>query len=303
MRFPFCQTVMLLAFMLPRIAASQEVNGDPATEIAVEVRIVTVPQEMYPNLGLKTLPRLANSEAPSDPPFLGMDSPATDTEIHLVSAHSRRESRAPVCVERLQNGQADRIIQLTQDKRSNVLMAPKIVLKEGQVGTIADISQRPFVTDIIEHKIGREITKEPVIQVAEEGTKIAIIATRADEHVILNMRLQFLRISDVQAIQVHQGLTPPPDAAPQDPDDPQEVEVLTPESDVSTTTLQNPESTTFVTELSAGISSQETLLVWAAPANPSEKPMLVRSSRARIWKVASHTPKHQNVVMLMFRAQ
>jgi general secretion pathway protein D len=62
------------------------------------------------------------------------------------------------------------------DNRSNVLQAPKVTLFNGQLATVQDITQRPFVTQIIPVVGDFAAAQEPVIVVLNEGTSLTVQA-------------------------------------------------------------------------------------------------------------------------------
>ena len=60
------------------------------------------------------------------------------------------------------------------DNRSNVMQAPKVTLFDGQLATIADQSQRPFVTSITPVVGDFAVAQQPVIVVLNEGTQLNV---------------------------------------------------------------------------------------------------------------------------------
>jgi general secretion pathway protein D len=62
------------------------------------------------------------------------------------------------------------------DNRSNVLQAPKVTLFNGQLATVTDVTQRPFVTEIIPVVGDFAAAQQPVIVVLNEGTSLTVQA-------------------------------------------------------------------------------------------------------------------------------
>ena len=62
------------------------------------------------------------------------------------------------------------------DKRSNVLQAPKVTLFNGQMATVADQSQSPFVISVIPVVGDFAAAQQPVIVVLSEGTFLTVQA-------------------------------------------------------------------------------------------------------------------------------
>lgn len=67
------------------------------------------------------------------------------------------------------------------DRRSNVLQAPKITLYNGQLGTVADQSQSPFVTSVVPVVGDFAAAQQPVIVVLSEGTFLTVQAVVSED--------------------------------------------------------------------------------------------------------------------------
>ncbi len=81
-------------------------------------------------------------------------------------------------------------LQATQsDARNNVLQAPKITLFDGQIGTIFDGFQRPFVTSIIPVVGDFAVAQQPVIVVLNEGTQLNVQAVVSDDKRFVRLTL------------------------------------------------------------------------------------------------------------------
>jgi hypothetical protein len=80
------------------------------------------------------------------------------------------------------------IHQVQSDVRSNIMMAPKVTMFNGQRGLISDCVQRPFVTDVFEVKGEQATALQPKISVFEDGWKFLIkTSVTAEEQVKLQM--------------------------------------------------------------------------------------------------------------------
>lgn len=78
----------------------------------------------------------------------------------------------PVIAARVNDDQLRQFIQRAQsDARSNILMAPKVTLFNGQLGTISSGGQRPLITDV--ELRGRSVL-QPVVEVVEESLSIRV---------------------------------------------------------------------------------------------------------------------------------
>ena len=104
----------------------------------------------------------------------------------------------PIIAARVSDDHLRQFIQRVQsDQRSNVLMAPKVTLFNGQSGTIISGTQRPFVTDV-EFR-GRNAL-QPVIDVVECGLSIMVQPVVQPRN---ELELTFeLRTSQIDAVEM-----------------------------------------------------------------------------------------------------
>lgn len=63
------------------------------------------------------------------------------------------------------------------DQRSNILQAPRVTMFDGQLASISDTVQRPFVTSLIPVVADFAVAQQPVIVVLNEGTTLNVQAT------------------------------------------------------------------------------------------------------------------------------
>ena len=106
------------------------------------------------------------------------------------------------------------------DTRNNLLFAPKITLFNGQIATVTDTVQRPFVTSLIPTVGFFSVGFQPQITVLPEGVTMTVQAViSADRrYVRLTVIPSFTAITDVQSVLVHRrppAARPPRRAAPQ----------------------------------------------------------------------------------------
>ena len=85
------------------------------------------------------------------------------------------------------------------DARSNIMFAPKVTLFTGQIASIKDFTQRPYVTNIrLGGETGAEM--EPVVELVCEGTQIEL---KADVTGDLDTELQaVVTLSQIQKIEL-----------------------------------------------------------------------------------------------------
>ncbi|MCA9174758.1 MAG: hypothetical protein KDB14_09770 [Planctomycetales bacterium] len=86
------------------------------------------------------------------------------------------------------------------DQRSNVLQAPKVTLFNGQSASVADVSQRPFVTSIIPVVGDFAVGQQPVITVLSEGTSLSVQGVISSDRRFVRLTLVpfFSQIGDVE---------------------------------------------------------------------------------------------------------
>lgn len=75
------------------------------------------------------------------------------------------------------------------DNRSNVMQAPKVTLFDGQFATIADQTQRPFVTSITPVVGDFAVAQQPVIVVLNEGTQLNVQGIVSDDKRFVRLTL------------------------------------------------------------------------------------------------------------------
>jgi general secretion pathway protein D len=86
------------------------------------------------------------------------------------------------------------------DERSNVLQAPKVTLFNGQLASVSDSSQRPFVTSLIPVVGDFAAAHQPVIVVLSEGTTLSVQAVVSSDRRFVRLTLVpfFSQIGDVE---------------------------------------------------------------------------------------------------------
>lgn len=109
----------------------------------------------------------------------------------------KQQGSQPLIAARVSDAQLQKFIQRAQsDARSNVLMAPKVTLFNGQSGTISSGGQRPFVTNV-EFR-GRNAL-QPVVDVVEERLSIMVQpVVRARSELELTFELRGSKLKAVE---------------------------------------------------------------------------------------------------------
>lgn len=114
------------------------------------------------------------------------------------------------------------LLQAAQgDNRTNVLQAPKVTLFNGQIATITDTVQRPFVTSIIPVVGDFAAAYQPVIVVLSEGTSLSVQAVVSNDRRFVRLTLvpMFSKIGDVEEFTFYGKKTTNSGSSVQDPTD------------------------------------------------------------------------------------
>ena len=75
------------------------------------------------------------------------------------------------------------------DNRNNVMQAPKVTLFDGQIATISDVTQRPFVTSITPVVGDFAVAQQPVIVVLNEGVQLNVQGIVSDDKRFVRLTL------------------------------------------------------------------------------------------------------------------
>ncbi len=126
---------------------------------------------------------------PLDPPMNPLD----------VSPHSRTqvviEKNRPLMFEILDERATAKAVQQWQAKgRVNILSAPRITVRDGQVAYLSDTTQTPFVEGLTDN--------QPQIRVVSEGTVVTVRPLELhDGRIKLEFAIRFSKIRDVEVIE------------------------------------------------------------------------------------------------------
>ena len=96
------------------------------------------------------------------------------------------------------------LIQAAQgNTRSNVMQSPKVTLFNGQVASISDFRQRPFVTSVIPVVGDFAAAQQPIITVLNEGTNVNVQAVVSNDRRFVRLTLvpYFSQIGKVETFQ------------------------------------------------------------------------------------------------------
>ena len=118
--------------------------------------------------------RFDNGSFGATPPFGGFDAGAASTIGFAI----------------LSDIEAFFFLQAAQgDNRNNIMQAPKVTLFDGQIATINDVTQRPFVTSITPVVGDFAVAQQPVIVVLNEGTQLNVQGIVSDDKRFVRLTL------------------------------------------------------------------------------------------------------------------
>ncbi|MCD0461571.1 general secretion pathway protein GspD [Roseiconus lacunae] len=186
-------------------------------QITIEVRFITLSDTFFEQIGVDfdvqfddnvtNLP--SDDEGPSVTVGLtGLGVPTSDFDIRLDNSLSVTPafgapdpgSLSTLGFAILSDIEAFFFLQAAQgDERTNVMQAPKVTLFDGQIASINDQSQRPFVTSITPVVGDFAVAQQPVIVVLNEGTQLNVQGIVSDDKRFVRMTLVpfFSQIGDV----------------------------------------------------------------------------------------------------------
>lgn len=190
-------------------------------QITIEVRFITLSDSFFEQIGVdfnvqfddnldqsKGLPY--DDEGPSVTIGLGADGlPTPDLDIRFNNGSFGASppfggfdagSASTIGFAMLSDIEAFFFLQAAQgDNRNNIMQAPKVTLFDGQIATISDVTQRPFVTSITPVVGDFAVAQQPVIVVLNEGTQLNVQGIVSDDKRFVRLTLVpfFSQIGDV----------------------------------------------------------------------------------------------------------
>jgi len=189
-------------------------------QVTIEVRFITLQDDFFERMGVDfefdiddnvtQLPRDDSGNSVT----IGLDpdgTPTADFDISFTQGSFGATSpafggftasdAANIGFAILSDIEAFFLIQAAQgDSRSNVLQAPKVTLFNGQIASVSDTSQRPFVTSLIPVVGDFAAAQQPVIVVLSEGTSLSVQAVVSSDRRFVRLTLVpfFSQIGDVE---------------------------------------------------------------------------------------------------------
>ncbi|MCR9200483.1 MAG: type II and III secretion system protein [Planctomycetaceae bacterium] len=170
--------------------------SDPG-QITLEVRVLTAPDAQIERL--KTNNLIRTPELADTPQLPEVDSQTLRKQggIQLVSATRAVRQAMPVFVNVLDDGAVRGLLQqVSQDADSDVLMAPKVMVNEGQPGTVQIGSEQPFVVEV--NPVDGEL--KPRVEYQHAGMKVSFRAASEADGCKLDVALQ---LTDVDGRVTH----------------------------------------------------------------------------------------------------
>lgn len=189
-------------------------------QVTIEVRFITLRDDFYERMGVDfefdvddnvtNLPRDDSGNSVT----IGLDpdgTPTADFDISFTQGSFNAttpafggfapDTAANIGFAILSDIEAFFLLQAAQgDDRSNVLQAPKVTLFNGQIASVSDTSQRPFVTSLVPVVGDFAAAQQPVIVVLSEGTSLSVQAVVSSDRRFVRLTLVpfFSQIGDVE---------------------------------------------------------------------------------------------------------
>ncbi|MCA8998136.1 MAG: hypothetical protein KDA80_14155 [Planctomycetaceae bacterium] len=251
----------------PTQGVSLEFPCEKPAAVQVEVRFLTVSPALLEEL------RIDGPRQTVDPPLeLGfpqiekMEMEVEETGIRLANATQIVERQQPIVAKRLSSEELSSLLKASQeDRRSSILSAPKVLLKDGETGEINSHVMRPFVTGL---QNGEDSPTPRIREIAEGSTVTARCQVISERQVRLDLRLQLADISDVQNIPVGIGAE----------------------------RIQLPEVTRVDVELASRLTFGESLMIWLP--TPAPKPTR-ESLGTRLRNLATRKPEQTDATIVV----
>lgn len=186
-------------------------------QITIEVRFITLSDSFFENIGVDFDVRFDDNAQgiPADDSgsavTIGLDAqgvPTADLDIRFdqqtigaaTPPFGGGQGISTIGFAILSDIEAFFFLQAAQgDTRTNIMQAPKVTLFDGQIASINDTVQRPFVTSIIPVVGDFAVAQQPVIVVLDEGTRLNVQGVVSDDKRFVRLTLvpTFSQIGDV----------------------------------------------------------------------------------------------------------
>lgn len=182
------------------VCSAQIPRGFPVTTPAVgaepitlEVRVLTAPAAPIAGLKANNLIRTPELSVAPQLPSVDVETLRREGGIQLVSATTAVRQAMPVFVSVLDDRAVrDLLQQVRQDAASDVLMAPKVRLNQGQPGTVQIGSEQPFVVEV--KPVDGEL--KPRIEYQHAGMEVAFRAETEADGCKLDVALRLTDVDD-----------------------------------------------------------------------------------------------------------
>ena len=129
----------------------------------------------------------------------GDSAPTDGAKGTFVRATETRTKAYPTFIGHINESGRQQLIQLSKSRSSmSIGPAPRVVMFPGQRATVSDLSLRPFVISVNKVTDGTDSAHEPVIQLLEDGTKLAIQTDLLSGKLKLSGDLAFSQVLGVE---------------------------------------------------------------------------------------------------------
>lgn len=163
-------------------------------QICIECRIITSDKDLATDSGIGW--RYFDGTGLGDE--LIQDNPGGETAV--VSATTGVQNAVPVCSTTLNDEQAFRIVKTAQqDRRTNIMFAPKVTVFNARSALLHSGLQRPFVVGLQPSETGE---RKPEVKVVDEGLRLKLRPTRYADGVAIRLTgwFEISEVLDVVAV-------------------------------------------------------------------------------------------------------
>lgn len=187
-------------------------------QIVIEVRFVSVPTKDVGKLQLFMIPNTFTAYenqlpqvipmatyALANPANKKLDSaaklPASPTGTY-VSATETKTKAFPTFMGLMTSKGLKQLVDHCKGRsETHLIQAPTVTMFPGTSGTVADAAMRPFVVSVKPVKVGQQVEYQPVIQMVEDGVKLAFKADSEGGKVNITGDLIFSSIPEVETFE------------------------------------------------------------------------------------------------------
>ena len=239
-------------------------------KIVIDVRFLDVPQSHVTMLQTFTIPgtfeirgnqlpvsrsfansgTFANQRDAETSPMSELASTNSANQTYVRGTETRTKAY-PTLIGRVDDGGKEKLIKLVKSHSAmSIAETLSVIMLPKQLASVRSYSSRPFVVSVNEISDGTATSHQPVIQVLEDGVKIAIRTELLEDKLKLSGDLAFAKILGVETFNYPTAQTP--------------------DGDYSGVTIQIPEHQIRKVQWSAEVAANQSILIDAVETFEAE---------------------------------